>query len=63
MILGILLSAPIYKKIRGLLSEKLSGTAKEIVSAAGYIYLAGLFGLTVLYLVNSTYNPFIYFRF
>ncbi|MCR5737208.1 MAG: MBOAT family protein [Eubacterium sp.] len=61
--LGIILSAPVYKKLREHLSKKCKGTTRELVMAGGYCYLALLFGVTVLYLVNSTYNPFIYFRF
>ena len=63
LILGIILSVPIYKTLRNKLSVSFSGKTRDMVMIAGYLYLAGLFGLTVLYLVNSTYNPFIYFRF
>ncbi len=65
LFLGILFSIPIYRLIREALAEKLSGhkAAKIIFAGTGYLLVTGMFLISVLYLINSTYNPFIYFRF
>lgn len=63
--IGILCSMPIYRWIQNYVTERVKNTRymRLIATGAGYIFLLGLFGISVLYLVNSTYNPFIYFRF
>lgn len=43
--------------------QSLGNTGKTLVSAAALFGYAGLFLLTTAYLVNDTYNPFLYFRF
>ena len=57
MLLGIIGSTPLIKKIYDKMNTKVS---------TGIIYdvfLLGVLFLCVMYLVNSSFNPFIYFRF
>lgn len=64
ILLGILFSMPVYQWINQALSKKLNNnmTANLLVSIK-YSVLLVVFGISVLYLVNTSYNPFIYFRF
>ena len=59
LIIGIIFSTPIINKIYKL-EEKLN--KKYLVLFRIFIYLV-LFIITVSYLVNDSYNPFLYFRF
>lgn len=63
IVLGIVFSFPVYR----LFTEKLFKNKSEKVTIAlkgvQYLGLFLLFVVSVLYLVNSSYNPFIYFRF
>ncbi|MGL4873802.1 MAG: MBOAT family O-acyltransferase [Clostridium sp.] len=55
--IGIILSMPIIgylKKYKGL---------NKIIEKAKPVILISLFVITILYLINSTFNPFIYFNF
>lgn len=65
VLLGIIFSIPFYRVIKKWCQTKLEGKdkAKAVAAVVGYIALLGLFYISVLFLVNSTYNPFIYFRF
>lgn len=64
LVLGILFSIPIYRFVKGFLGERLQHPAARCLAAGcGYLALLAVFYVSVLYLVNSTYNPFIYFRF
>lgn len=65
LVLGVIFSIPVYRCLRGFLGKKLAHhpVIKSAVAAVGFVALLGLFYISVLYLVNSTYNPFIYFRF
>ena len=65
LILGVFFSIPIYRLLKGLLAERLSGRpgVKAVAAGLGYAVLLAMLYVSVLYLVNSTYNPFIYFRF
>ncbi|WP_347559858.1 MBOAT family O-acyltransferase [Clostridium sp. AM58-1XD] len=59
---AVLLSFPLYPYLKER-TERLAPkvqTAVSVCAAAGYIVL---FLLTTAYLVNDTYNPFLYFRF
>lgn len=59
---AILLSFPVYPYIKekaGRMGRECR-TAVSLCAMAGYV---GLFFLTTAYLVNDTYNPFLYFRF
>lgn len=63
LFVGIVCSIPLYRGIQYNINKRLSEKAKPAVAALGYAFVMGLFLISVLYLVNSTYNPFIYFRF
>lgn len=62
LIIGIILSTPIFPKIREYLLVK---KFKNNIYVYGlyYIFVLGIFGLSIIYLSQATYNPFIYFRF
>ena len=57
-----LLAFPLYPWIKSRIERMGDGirTATAVVSMAGYVLL---FLVTVAFLVNDTYNPFLYFRF
>ena len=57
LIPAIIFSFPVYKKLEKKAQEKYSYTILE------NIIILFLFGLSIMFLVSSTYNPFIYFRF
>lgn len=65
LLLGIILSMPLYRVVKQYIGRKVKEhkVAKCALAIVGYGGLLGLFYISVLYLVNSTYNPFIYFRF
>ena len=59
-VFAIILSTPVFRLIK----EKVSAT--KFAAAGSYIAYAGsllIFALSILSLVSSKYNPFIYFRF
>lgn len=58
----ILGSTQLPKKAAGWCLQKL-GEASWIMAAARMVFYAGIFLLTVAYLVDASYNPFLYFRF
>lgn len=60
MFLGILFSMPIYLKVRDFIVYHKSAF---INTGLYYALLFCIYYVSVLYLINSTYNPFIYFRF
>lgn len=64
-LLGILFSTPVYPKIAGTINKiaeknMLLRLVRDVVSSSMYLLLMMII---TMYLVNSTYNPFIYFRF
>lgn len=64
ILLGFILSVPIYPRLGQVLLKRANMKSKEtILLATKYSLLLGIFGVSVIYLVTSTYNPFIYFRF
>ena len=65
LLLGIIFSIPFYRMLRGYLGKKCTGhpVAGILAAGCGYLALLLLFYVSVLFLINSTYNPFIYFRF
>ena len=65
LVLGVILSMPIYRVLKAAVYKRIQKNriCKWACAAAGYVVLLALFYVSVLYLVNSTYNPFIYFRF
>ena len=62
LIAAVLLSFPLYPFLKRKAESlpRWGKTALSLIGAAGY---AALFVLTTAYLVNDTYNPFLYFRF
>jgi len=52
-------ATPIIKK----LFVKMDESKKKIINYSYDFLILILFGLTIVYLISSTYNPFIYFRF
>jgi alginate O-acetyltransferase complex protein AlgI len=64
LLLGIIFSAPVYQWAKNTLLKKCKDERKQVIlSISGYTVLFAIFGVSVLYLVNASYNPFIYFRF
>jgi len=58
--IAIVATMPIYPILQAKLKNNSSGL---LLSYIKYFVLIGLFGLCIIYLINSTFNPFIYFRF
>ena len=63
LILGVLLSTPIAKKINFLLANRKMSAIGNVYNIAYPIVMTGLFVICVVYLARGTYNPFIYFNF
>lgn len=59
LILGIFLSLPIDKW----LEEKVDKSNSVILTLIEDLILGVLFGISIMFLVSNSYNPFIYFRF
>ena len=59
LILCVLLSTPLIRNLFLRFAGK-RGTVHQVVAAVVYMLL---FAVSICYLVNSTYNPFLYFRF
>lgn len=62
LIILFVASTPVCKKIADTFRNK-SGKTAVVYDVAETIWYLLLFALSVAYLVDSTYNPFIYFRF
>ena len=56
LILGVILSTPLYRVVRVKLSERSSNIFDGVATIV-------IFCLCVLNVVSATYNPFIYFNF
>lgn len=63
LILGLVFSMPVYSIWKNKFIENKLGKQKVILTGINYLGLLGIFFISILYLVNSSYNPFIYFRF
>lgn len=50
-------------QLLGNMSIKINNSNKEWAKYIREIYIISVFMLTIMYLVSSTFNPFIYFRF
>lgn len=61
LILAVMGSSPIYKKIYELLNKYLKN--RGIVESVENVFVFSIFVISMSYLASSTYNPFIYFRF
>ena len=55
----IIFAVPVWKKISGFFKEKRENLFYGLESA----YLMCIFLLSVAYIVDASYNPFLYFRF
>ena len=62
-IIGILFSMPIYPYIINKLDRIKTRWIKVLSDYIKSVFLILLFLLCIMYLINSTFNPFIYFRF
>lgn len=58
--IAIIVAMPIFPKLQKLKLRPSMVIVREVVSMFLYFFL---FAQVILYLVNSTYNPFLYFRF
>ena len=61
LILGIVLSMPVFPRIKELLQTKFKDSIT--VKILYYVFVLGVFALGIIFLSQATYNPFIYFRF
>ena len=63
IVLGIILSTPIYKHINSFINQPENKTKMIVLESFKTICLIGLFIISCVYIASDTYNPFIYFRF
>lgn len=63
LIAAILFSMPVYPKIYNAVNNIKNSKAKTIGELVSIGILFCILALSVLFMINSTYNPFIYFRF
>lgn len=61
LIAGIVLSIPVFPKLKQIITKKYED--KMVVTMLYYMFVLGVFALSVIFLSQATYNPFIYFRF
>ena len=58
---GIILSMPVFPKVKQYITKKYE--RKIWVNILYYLCVLGIFAVSVIFLSQATYNPFIYFRF
>jgi len=63
IVIGIILSTPLIKRISNRLARKNNQKTQMIAFFITLIIYTSIFILSVSYLVDSAYNPFLYFRF
>ena len=63
ILLAFLFAMPLYKVIENKLFNSENEKIRKISSAVGVVVFVGLFVVTVSYIVNASYSPFLYFRF
>ena len=63
LIMGFIFSTPVWNLLKHKMSVHLSGNYLNIWNAFKYITVFSLFVLSYSSIANSSYNPFIYFRF
>lgn len=63
LLLGILLSSPIWIYMIKPILDKLNKKYISLTSVVNDIYLIIIFVISIMFLMGGTYNPFIYFRF
>ena len=61
LISGILLAMPVFPKIKEWINTKFKENIS--VKVIYYVFVLGIFVLSIIFLSQATYNPFIYFRF
>ncbi|MGG1445283.1 MBOAT family O-acyltransferase [Brevibacillus laterosporus] len=59
-VIAMIVATPIYPKLQKL---QLSKSMTKVQTVFGMLFNFFLFTEVILYLINSTYNPFLYFRF
>ena len=62
LVILILASTELPKKAAAALVQKM-GENNWLITIVRLVFYAGIFFLGVAYLVDATYNPFLYFRF
>ena len=62
LVILILASTDLPKRVAAAVSRKM-GADSWILTMVRMVFYAGIFFLGVAYLVDATYNPFLYFRF
>ena len=60
IIIAIIVTAPIFPKLQKL---RFKPSISRIQAVISYLFYFFLFAEVILHLINSTYNPFLYFRF
>ncbi|MDO4553969.1 MAG: MBOAT family O-acyltransferase [Lachnospiraceae bacterium] len=63
LVLGVIFCAPVYRILKEKMSKVKAEKTRILLQGINYAGLLVLFFVSILYLVNSSYNPFIYFRF
>ena len=64
LIIAVLFSMPLYEWIKAvLIKNKLRASTKMGIDLVHIFFVLVIFTICITRLVNSTYNPFIYFRF
>ena len=63
LLLGIVFAMPTYKIIKNKLLNSENLKIQEASRVAGAVILMALFVITVSFIVNASYSPFLYFRF
>ena len=63
IVLAMIFAMPLYKVIDNKLFNSENEKLRKISSAVGTAVFVGLFVVTVSYIVNASYSPFLYFRF
>ena len=64
MIIGIVFSFALHKKIFAVLSNRFSdGVGSKVLTISKYVVLIALLYLSMIRITSGTYNPFIYFQF
>ena len=63
IIIGIILSTPIYKILSNKISNINNKYIKISINSISILLIIILFIITLSYLVSNSYNPFLYFRF
>ena len=64
IVFALILSTDVLVRIKKKLNHVLKqGWQRAVIQVAGEICLVGVFIISIVYIINGTYNPFIYFHF